>query len=100
MYIVRNIFRLQFGKAKEAIAVMKENLALMERGGVSGARLLVDAVGDFYTLVLEIPTESLDDIGPERMQERIPNREEWQRQYARFTPLVLEGRREIFRVVE
>ena len=34
------------------------------------------------------------------MQERISNREEWQRQYARFTPLVLEGRREIFRVVE
>jgi hypothetical protein len=96
MYIVRNIFRLQFGKAKEAIAIMKEGLALMERGGVSGARLLVDTVGDFYTLVLEIPTESLDSVGPERM----PNREEWQRQYARFTPLVLEGRREIFRVVE
>ena len=96
MYIVRNIFRLQFGKAKEAIAIMKEGLAQLEQGGVSGARLLVDHVADFYTVVLEIPTDSLDDAGPERM----PNREEWQQQYARLVPLVLEGRREIFRVVE
>ena len=41
MYIVRDIFRLQFGKAKEAMAIMKEGLALLEQGGVTGGRLLV-----------------------------------------------------------
>jgi hypothetical protein len=35
MIIVRNTFRLKFGKAREALAVMKESIAIQKRVGHS-----------------------------------------------------------------
>ena len=31
MIVVRNVFRLKFGKAKEAVALFKEGIALQKR---------------------------------------------------------------------
>ena len=31
MIVIRNVFRLKFGKAKEAVALMKEGLAIQKR---------------------------------------------------------------------
>jgi hypothetical protein len=98
MIIIRNIFRLQFGKAKEAIAIMKESRDMLDNAGFKDTRLLVDVVGDFYTIVLETTAQSLGEW--ESIAASTLPQEEWQKQYARLTPLVLEGRREIFRVVE
>jgi hypothetical protein len=33
MVLIRNVFRLKFGKAKEAVAIMKEGLAIQKRLG-------------------------------------------------------------------
>ena len=33
MILVRNVFRLKFSKAKEAVALMKEGLAIQKRAG-------------------------------------------------------------------
>jgi hypothetical protein len=53
MVIVRNVFRLKFGKAREAAAVMKDAIAIQKRLGVeAGQRLLTDMTGPFYTLIL------------------------------------------------
>ena len=54
MIIVHNVFRLKFGKAREAVALMKEGIALQKSLGVDvNQRLLTDVTGPFYTLILE-----------------------------------------------
>src|SRR5215510_5051254 len=99
MILVRNVFRLKFGKAREAVAVMKEGLAIQKKlaSGIS-ARLLTDLSGDFYTLVLELTVPSLATL--ESTQNQIMSDKEWQANYQKFVPLVESGHREIFTIVE
>ena len=53
--VVRDVFQLKFGKAREAVAVMKEGVAIHTRLATEGsARLLTDVTGRHYTLVLEM----------------------------------------------
>lgn len=54
MILVRNVFQLKFGKAREAAALIKENEALIKRHGGAPTRFLTDLTGPFYTLVMEI----------------------------------------------
>jgi hypothetical protein len=95
MIIVRDVFQLHFGKSKEALALMREGRELERKMGYPVSRLLTDVVGSYYTLVSESNFESLADF--EKVMNFSP---EWREWYAKFTPLVREGRREIFRVVE
>ena len=97
MIVVRDIFQLHFGKAKEAIGLIREGTALQRRTGQDSWRVLTDVVGDYYTLVLESTHESLNAYEQSMSEMSDP---EWQAWYARFTPLVRQGRREILRVVE
>src|SRR5580765_737891 len=60
MIVVRNVFHLKFGKAREAVAAMKEGVAIQKRLGVDvNQRLLTDLTGSFYTLVLELTLPNL-----------------------------------------
>ena len=62
MIVVRNVFRLKFGKSREAVALVKEGLAIQKKavGGLDfSTRLLTDVTGPFYTLVLELTVPSL-----------------------------------------
>ena len=60
MIVVRNVFQLKFGKAREALAVMKEGIAIQKRLAAEGsARLLTDVTGRHYTLVLEMTVPNL-----------------------------------------
>ena len=100
MILVRNVFRLKFGKAREATAIMQEGLGILRNAGaqtVRDARLLTDLTGPFYTLVLEETFESLTVM--EQTLERDMRLPEWQAFYPRFTPLVESGYRELFTVV-
>ncbi len=97
MLIVRNIFQLRFGKAKEAVPIAKEMASLNEKLGGPNGRILVDAVADFYTLVFEFPVENLTEL--ESRSNQIMANSEWQACYARLVPFVESGRREILRVV-
>ena len=98
MIVVRDIFRLKFGKAKEAKALLKEGITLIESSGFKVDRILTDLTGEYYTLVLESVHKSLSDY------ERIGNGHSadghWKIWYEKFVPLVESGRREIFRVVD
>ena len=98
MILVRNVFRLQFGKAREATAIWQEGIDILRGAGViRDIRLLTDLTGPFYTLVLEETFESLT-----AMEEAFRNDsgiKEWRDFYPRFVPLVESGYREVFTIV-
>lgn len=99
MIVARNVFRLKFGKAKDALALWKEGREIARRTGSGGKmRAMTDLVGPFYTLVMEEEFQSLSDM--ERDMERETGVEEWKVWYQKFVPLVESGYREIFTVVE
>jgi hypothetical protein len=98
MILIRDIFYLKYGKAKEAIAMWKEGQAILKKGGYNPDRILVDVTGKSYTLVLESTYSSLSDYDG-RLQDTQAH-EEWRKWYDKFLPLVESGNREIFRIVE
>jgi len=99
MILVRNVFRLKFGKAKEATALWKEMLTVSRRLGypAKSMRVLTDVVGDFYTVVFESTFESLAEF--ESSLKRFMPNAEWQELYAKIAELTESGYREVFNVV-
>ena len=99
MIVIRNVFQLKFGKAREAMAVMKEGVAIQKRlAADASARLLTDVTGPFYTLVLELTVPNLSTF--ESYAPRLFGDKEWQANYQQMMPLVESGYREVFTVVE
>jgi hypothetical protein len=99
MVLIRNVFRLKFGKAKEAVAIMKEGLAIQKRlGAPYTPRLLTDITGPFYTLVLELSVANFAAFEAEA--HRYMGDKEFQANYQKLTPLVESGFREVFTIVE
>jgi tetratricopeptide (TPR) repeat protein len=93
MILVRDVFQLHFGKAKEALALAKEDQAIARRHGFQPARILTDLTGEYYTLVMESTAETLGEM--ETALQEATQSQEWRDWYARFVPLVRCGRREI-----
>jgi hypothetical protein len=101
MIVIRNVFQLKFGKAREAVALMKESAAIEKRlmsGLEYSRRLLTDVTGPFYTLVLEITVPNLAAF--ETNTPRLFGDKEWQAVSQKMAPLVESGSREVFSVVE
>jgi hypothetical protein len=101
MVVVRNVFQLKFGKSREAIAMMKDGLAIQNRilaGAGFSTRVLTDAVGRFYTMVLEVTAPNLAAV--ESNMPRIFADKEWQAHYQKMSDLVESGYREVFNIVE
>jgi hypothetical protein len=97
MIVVRDVFQLKFGKAREAQALWQEGREFMKSDKMKDVRILTDlAGGQYYTLVMETTYDSLADFEGE-MHDTL--NEEWRKWYQRFIPLVDGGRREIFNVV-
>jgi hypothetical protein len=94
MIVVRDIFQLHFGKARDALEILKQ--MPMPTGG-SSTRVLTDLTGEYYTLVMESSYASLAAWEADMQSMDDP---EQRKMYSRFTPLVMSGRREIFREVE
>ena len=98
MILVRDVFQLKFGRAKEAKALWKEAAALAKKYGFPESRALTDLTGPYYTFVLESTYKSVADW--ENSMSDPTGAEEWGEWYQRFTPLVDGGHREIFTIVE
>ena len=101
MTVIRNVFRLKFGKAREAVALFKEGIAIQKRVGADidfSTRLLTDVTGPFYTVVLEITVPSLGAF--EAAAPRLMGDKDWQANYQKVTALVESGYREIFTIVD
>lgn len=98
MIVVRDVFKLKYGQAKPAIAIMKEAREMFKKGGYPIERLMTDLTGEYYTLVMESSYKSLADY--EASLKREMNDPAWQPLYERFKQLVQSGYREIFTVVD
>jgi len=100
MILVRNVFQIKYGRAKEATAAWKDGMALFRRlaPGSSETRLLTDLVGTYYTLIFESGYESLADY--ETTMHRLMENADWRSWYPTVTELIEGGKREIFTVVE
>ena len=103
MIVIRNVFRLKFGKAREAVALFKEGIAIQKRVGAGAGldfstRLLTDITGPFYTVVLELTVPNLaafEGAAPQLLGDK-----DWQANYQKIGSLVESGSREIFTLVE
>lgn len=98
MIIVRNVFRLKFGKAKEVKAIMQDSKKIMNESQLKNSRVLFDVVGPAYTMVLENSYGSLADF--EKEMSTMFSKPEWGAWYQRLTPLVEQSYREVFSVME
>jgi hypothetical protein len=97
MILVREIFQLKFGKAKEAISLMKEGLAISKSFGFVPDRLLTDLAGPYYTLVMESTYQNLAEFEKSAQSEMV--NEDFRKWYQKFVLLVDSGKREIFTIV-
>src|SRR5690242_6001239 len=101
MIVVRDIFRVKFGQAKEATALWKQALKLLKEGGFTprGSRLLTDLVGpSYYTFVLETNYDSLAQW--QEAHSAGKDNSAFREVYQRIIPLTEDGRREILSVIE
>jgi hypothetical protein len=98
MIIVRNIFNLKFGKAKDAKALLKEGLEISKKFGFGKTRALTDLTGDSYRLILESEWKSLSDW--ENSMKEGMGASDWQKWYQKFIPLVDSASRELLNIVD
>ena len=96
MILIRDVFRLKFGKAKDVKAAMKEAKHMM---GDGNNRILFDLVGPSYTMVMESTYKDLTEY--ESAMSKDMGGKGWQDWYhQKFVPLVDSAYREIFTVLE
>ena len=99
MIVVREVFQLHIGKAKEAKALWKEAAELGKKYKMPAGRGLTDFVGpNYYTFIWEMTFKDLADW--ETSMQNPQGAEEWGKWYGRFAPLIAGGHREILTVVE
>jgi len=98
MILVRDVFRLKFGKAREVKALMQESKKLMDAEDLKNSRLLFDLVGTSYTMVMEFTYANLAAF--EASMSKAMNETEWRAWYEKFIPLMESSHREIFTIQE
>ena len=99
MILVRDIFQIKFGKAKDAIASVKQFKPLAEKSGHKGeVRFTTDLTGRFYTLVMETTYASMTEY--ESFLKQTQGTEDFGAWYKGFVPFIESGSRELYTVVE
>lgn len=98
MILVRDVFQLKFGKARDAKELWKEGFKENKQLAEVPHRILTDLTGKAYTIVLEMTFENLGQY--EESLKKALSTPEWKNWYAQFVPLVESSYREIFTVVE
>ena len=98
MILVREVFQLKIGKAKEAKQLFKEAAELARKYDMPVGRAMTDLTGPYYTFVWESTHQSLAAWEGSMSDPR--GAEEWGTWYQKFAPLIDGGHREIFTLVE
>jgi len=62
MYLVREVMNTKPGKAKEMVSKFKKMMPYMEKDGYKNGRVMTDAVGDYWTVVVQFEVEDLGDF--------------------------------------
>ncbi len=92
MIIVRGVFQAKYGKGGGLVALFKE--AREKWSAQYADRILTDASGTFFTVVVETKVESLAEW--ERRNKEIFAQPEFADWFARMSPLVRSGSREFY----
>lgn len=98
MYVVRDVFRCKPGHSKSVAERFKRSFPLMQKmKGFVSARILIDYVASYWTVVLEMEVESLSDF--ERQMTEYSASPEFRETMKGYMDEVDGGLREIFKVV-
>lgn len=97
MYIIRDIFYLQFGRYKEAKTLLDEAYRKGLLPDAKSARVLADFTGESYRLIFEEGHDTLSDY--ERSLGESMGKADWKKWYEKFKPLISRSEREILRQV-
>lgn len=97
MYIVREIFHLQFGRYREAKVLIDEGIRQQLLLQPPGSRVLTDFTGEGYRLIIELPYATLADYEADLKKEM--GGTGWKDWYEKFKTLVRSSEREILKQV-
>lgn len=97
MYIVREIFHLQFGRYREAKTLIDEGMQKHLLLQPSGSRILTDFTGEGYRLIIEVPYATLADYETDLKKEL--GGTGWKDWYEKFKALIRYSEREIMKQV-
>ncbi|HNR17978.1 MAG TPA: hypothetical protein PKG90_15025 [Chitinophagaceae bacterium] len=97
MYIVREIFHLQFGRYREVKTLIDEGMQKHLLLQPSGSRILTDFTGEGYRLIIELPYATLADYETELKKEL--GGTGWKDWYEKFKALIRYSEREILKQV-
>lgn len=98
MILVRDLFQLKFGKAREVKGLWSEMSRLQQKHGHPASRAMFDLVGPYYTFVMESTFDSL--AAYEKTIKEMMATSDFAASYQKLVPLVESGRREIFELVQ
>jgi hypothetical protein len=97
MYIIREIFHLQFGRYREAKTLIDEGMQKHLLLQPSGSRILTDFTGEGYRVIIELPYATLADYEADLKKEL--GGSGWKEWYDKFKALVRYSEREILKQV-
>jgi hypothetical protein len=98
VYVIRDVFRAKPGKSRQLAEMFKKTLTSLEgEDGFSNPRVMLDFVTEYWTVVLESETDSLEKF--EKHMATYAARPEVREALAGYMDLVQEGHREIYRLV-
>jgi hypothetical protein len=97
MYMVREVLTCRPGKVGKLVEKFKALGELMQDTGVEPFRIYTDVAAErFWMLVLESEYETLDDIPA--TESKVMNQEKARTIMEGYHDLVVEGRREIYKI--
>src|SRR5215475_3050637 len=100
MYMIREVFRAQRGKAPALIAVFKTlNQVLMAQAGFSHGKIYADMSGPMDTIIWEFETESLDQFFTLERGFFVNPDAATQQLIESLNGGTVEGRREIYEII-
>jgi hypothetical protein len=94
MILIRESFVAKPGMASKLARLFKDAL----RGYPENTKVMTDLVGQFNSVVLETETESIAHF-EKRMSEYMAD-QEMRKKFAGYTEMYIEGRREIFQIID
>ena len=97
MFIIREIFHLQFGRYREAKVLLDEGIQRHFLLQPPGSRILTDFTGEGYRVILELPYATLANYEMDLKKELSGTG--WNEWYEKFKVLVRSSEREILKQV-
>lgn len=98
MFLIRDVFRCKPGKSRQLAEMFKKSMSSMEKlGGFKNPRIMLDFVANYWTVVLELEVDSLEQF--ESNMTAFGNRPEVREALAGYMDLVEGGGREIYKIV-